>query len=315
MRLVTIVIALSALLSADTQPPPPAAAPSTLAAPPARWGWKGHEMAGRAAVSILPASMPAFFPRAGDQLVYLIPEPDRWRDREMRAMDQAWSYDHYIDLENIPDRALDAPDRFTYLKALQSAGLREPVRDGGFLPYRIRELYERLVTEWRMWRRETDPERRAWIAARIVNDAGLLGHYVTDSSNPHHTTIHFNGWNRDAPNPRGYTYDDDFHYRFESLFVQEHVTQADVSARVGGAPAGVAGPLWPAILAHIRRVNGEVERLYRLEQEVGFDPDASPHPAARDFAADRLADGGRLLADLWWSAWLESEGDDRDDRE
>ena len=36
----------------------------------------------------------------------------------MSEMDQAFSYDHYIDFENVPDGALDAPDRYEFLAAL-----------------------------------------------------------------------------------------------------------------------------------------------------------------------------------------------------
>jgi len=167
---------------------------------PPRWGSVGHEMAARTATAALPSAMPAFFRGAADQLVYLDSEPDRWRNFELREMDQAWSYDHYVDLENVPDGALDTPDRFEFLKALYDAGLEKPERDGGFLPYRIIEVYQRVVTEWRMWRSEDDTQKKQWIEARILNDAGILGHYVTDASQPHHTTIHFNGWSAGAPN-------------------------------------------------------------------------------------------------------------------
>ena len=97
----------------------------------------GHELAARAAVTALPTDMPAFFRSAAERLVYLNPEPDRWRDSGQRAMDQAWNYDHYIDVENVPDGALEEADRFSFLKVLYDAGLEKPERDAGFLPYRI----------------------------------------------------------------------------------------------------------------------------------------------------------------------------------
>jgi hypothetical protein len=264
-------------------------------------------MAARAAVSVLPSDVPAFFRAAGDQLVYLNPEPDRWRGRGLVEMDQAWYYDHYIDLENVPEAALLAPDRFVYLQALYAAGLEKPERDAGFLPFRIVELHQRLVTEWRLWRAERDPARRAWIEQRIVNDAGILGHYVTDASQPHHTTIHFNGWADGSPNPEGYTLDRTFHARFESAFVDAWVSQTDVSRRVTGPPRSIMGSaVRPAVLEHVRSSHAEVPTLYRLDRDSGFDPSRPAAPATRDFAAERLAAGARMLADLWWSAWLES---------
>lgn len=273
----------------------------------APWGASGHGMAARAATEQLPDAMPAFFRGAADQLVYLNPEPDRWRDWDVREMDQAFAYDHYVDLENLPAGALDAPDRFAYLRLLYEAGLERPERDAGFLPFRIVELYQRLTSGWRRWRAEQDRDRRAWIEERIVADAGILGHYVTDASQPHHTTIHFNGWDADTPNPRGYTRDDDFHARFETHFVDAHVTLAMVRSRMEGrAPRSVAGSAREAVVEHIAKSHAEVETLYRIEQEVGFAPDRPAAAQAGDFAARRLAAGAEMLAVLWWSAWLES---------
>lgn len=265
-------------------------------------------MAARAAAETLPSDLPSFFRDAGEQLVYLDPEPDRWRSRPLREMDQAWSYDHYIDLENVPEGALDRGDRWTYLKALYDARLPKPERDGGFLPFRIVEMYQRLVTEWRLWRAESDPERKAWIQERIVNDAGILGHYVADAANPHHTTIHFNGWNADEPNPEGFTTSNDFHWRFESVFVKARVGYGDVRARVPDQTNDVAGDARAAVMRYIRESNSRVATLYRLEKNVGFDPDGPPRQETQDFAAARLAVGAGMLRDLWWSAWRESAG-------
>ena len=193
-----------------------------------------------------------------------------------------------------------------FLRALYDAGLERPERDAGFLPFRIVELYQRVVTEWRMWRAETDPERRGWIEARIINDAGLLGHYVTDGSQPHHTTIHFNGWSPGAANPGAYTEDRRFHARFERDFVEAHVTQPDVSQPVERRPGSVAGTARAAVLDYLSASHATVDALYRLDKDVGFDPDGPLHPEARDFAADRLAAGASMLAVLWHSAWDES---------
>ncbi|MCK7577381.1 MAG: hypothetical protein MZV65_17170 [Chromatiales bacterium] len=99
---------------------------STSPTPPVRWGSDGHQMASRAAAETLPADVPAFFRGAVDQLAYLGPEPDRWRSRLLREMDQAWSYDHYVDLENLPPTAMDAPDRWVYVRVLYQAGLERP---------------------------------------------------------------------------------------------------------------------------------------------------------------------------------------------
>lgn len=281
-------------------------------APAFRWGAAGHTMAARAAVERLPTEMPSFVADAGEQLAWLDPEPDRWRSRELDAMDQGFSYDHYIDFENVPGGALAAADRWRFVEALYRAGVNRPERDVGFLPYRIEELYQRLLTGFRMWRAAEGEERR-WVEARIINDAGILGHYVTDGSQPHHTTIHFNGWNasgaNQAPNPEEFTSERDFHSRFENSFVQVHIHFDDVLDRVPGTARALGTPeqVRAAVHDYLARTHAEVTTLYRLEKIQRFDPESPPPASHRDFTAHRLAAGAEMLRDLWWSAWIDSE--------
>lgn len=278
---------------------------TALLAAGSRWGGDGHEMAARAATEVLPADMPSFFREAADQLVWLDPEPDRWRNRNFRAMDEAWSYDHYIDFENIPEGALDAPDRFAFLDALYAAELGRPARDGGFLPYRIIELYQRLTSLWARWHAAPPgSDERGWIEQRILNDAGILGHYVTDGSQPHHTTIHFNGWASGSPNPNGYTDDRGFHARFETAFVSAHVEYSDVRGETRPPPAA-PGDVRYEVISYLFTTHEEVERLYQLDRDLGFDPWSEPAAEATEFASARLGAGASMLAALWWWAWLE----------
>lgn len=280
-------------------------AASVAAAAP--WGYYGHEIAARAAVTDLPSEMPGFFRDAADQLVYLNPEPDRWRDSESAAMDEAWKYDHYIDFEVVPNGVLRAPDRFSYLDELhRTTDLRRPARDAGLLPYRILELYQRLVTGFREWRATDDGARRAWIEQRIINDAGILGHYVTDGANPQHTSVHHNGWDEDHPNPRGYTTDRTFHSRFESRFVEARVDAGDLVRRIADRPRRL-DDVHASIIAYLRASNAQVDRLYQLEQQQRFVP-GNRSAAHHEFAVQRLVAGAEMLRAVWWSAWIESGG-------
>lgn len=270
------------------------------------WGAHGHRIAAEAAAEALPEAMPDFFTERADQLVYLNPEPDRWRDGRITEMDRGFAFDHYIDLERVPPRALETPDRWTYVETLHREGLEHPARDAGFLPFRILELHQRLVTEWRLWRGARTRDEHQWIEDRIVNDAGILGHYVTDASQPHHTTIHFNGWDSKSPNPEGFTDDRDFHARFEAAFVGAHVRQDDVAAPLISLEARRFTNVRRAVWSHIRESHSRVVDLYRLDRDVGFDPDRGD-PRTQSFTVERLVSGARMLRDLWWTAWLESE--------
>ncbi len=283
-----------------------AAAVTSAAAAPAFWGRHGHEISAQAAVSNLPAGLPPFFRAAANQLVYLNAEPDRWRDRDVAAMDEAWKYDHYIDFEAIPAAALQAPDRFSYLLELQrTTTLERPARDAGLLPYRMLEVYQRLVSGFRRWRdAETDTVQRSWIEQRIIQDAGILGHYVTDGANPQHTSVHHNGWNESYPNPRGYTMDRTFHSRFESRFIEARITAEHVIPRIAAQPRRL-NDARTDILSFLRASNAQLDRLYQLDQEAPFGPE-NASPAHREFAVQRLVAGAEMLRAMWWSAWLES---------
>lgn len=297
LTLVTGAVGQGLLSTAAPDPPPPP------------WGAKGHELATQAAVEGLPGEMPAFFRERAGQLGYLGPEPDRWRERRLTEMDEAYRYDHYIDLERVPAPALEAADRWEFYRALYDSGLATPESSVGFLPFHIVELYQRLQVEWTRWRRATDPAVRRWVEDRIVNDAGILGHYVADASQPHHTTIHFNGWDAAEPNPEGYTRDRSFHARFESDFVNARVSAADLEPGMASRPLRALEDVRDAVVAHVKESHREVETLYRLDRDVGFDPRGTDAETV-EFAADRLAAGAAMLRDLWWTAWVSTARQD-----
>jgi hypothetical protein len=275
-----------------------------LPAPSLAWGEHGHRLSGRAAATRLPKEMPGFFRKAAAQLEYLNPEPDRWRSKTLVEMNEAFSYDHFLDLEMVPPAALDAEDRYAYLAALSQAGLKEPEKAGLAL-FRIAELYERLRTEFHLWRNAKDKRTRAWIEQRILNDAGVLGHYVSDAANPHHATVHYNGWAKDYPNPNGYTTDNTFHWRFESEFVQSRVTLADLLPSINPQPRALQNPR-AEVLAFFKASNSLVERLYQLDKQTKFDKQTSS-PEHKRFAVERLVAGAEMLRALWWTAWTTSE--------
>ena len=265
-----------------------------------RWGRDGHIMAGLAAATNLPAEMPQFFRDAREQLGYLSYEPDRWREGRMTELNEAFQYDHFLDLEMVPAEALQAQDRFAYLLALSRAGVADP-QSAGFVHFRILEVYQRLQVEFRLWRNESNPANKRFIEARIINDAGILGHYVEDAANPHHATIHFNGWNAEAPNPNGYTLDRTFHRRFESDFVGAKVRVEDLLP--GVRDPRVVDDVRAAVIAQIRTSNAAVTRLYDLEKLEAFGANTTS-AAHKAFAVERLSVGVDMLRSLWWTAWV-----------
>ncbi len=287
-----------------------AALAATHVVPLFAWGERGHYLTGQAAAARIPAAMPAFFRNATAQLAYLNPEPDRWRDRTESAIDPALDAgsapDHFIDMDMVSPATLTsafaAPQRYAYADTLRAAGV-DAVKYG-FLPFRILELTERLRVEFRLWRAAPNNQTRAWIEARIINDAGILGHYVADGSNPAHTSVNFNGWVGD--NPKGYATDKRFHSRFESAYLQTHIGIQDLLPRIDSVPQAISvNDLRPAILTYLHRSNSEVEHLYALDKQAPFNAQTTA-PENKAFTAQRLADGAQMLRNLWWTAWVTS---------
>ena len=263
-------------------------------------------MIGRVAAEELPADMPAFFRDAAPQLAYLNPEPDRWRTSRddttlAGAMGPYYAADHYVDLEYVPAGGLKAPTRYAFADSLRKAG-QDPAKVGA-LPYRIMELTDRLRREFSLWRHAPDATTRRYIEERIINDAGILGHYVADGSNPHHTTIHHNGWV--GENPKGYSTDRTMHGRFESEYVRTHMQPSDFTMLVRDTPH-VMTPFPDSLRAYLMRSHDELERLYQLDKAQRFD-EMTTSPESKRFVAERLAAGAEMLRDVWYTAWVTSK--------
>jgi hypothetical protein len=64
--------------------------------------------------------------------------------------------------------------------------------------------------------------------SQIVDDEGILGHYIADASEPLHITVSHNGWEL-SENPENYTRDKTLHVRFEADFIHSHVHHEGVA--------------------------------------------------------------------------------------
>ena len=277
----------------------------SLPLPVLAWGEKGHYIVNEAATFGLPADMPIFFHKAYPELIFLAYDPDRWRGAG-ESLDAVNPPDHFLDYEYVSHLDLP-PDRYKYITLLGTSGtLRRygiTITSPGFLPWKIAEMTELLTNEFRQWRFAPARSReRDFIERDIIHVAGVLGHFAGDASNPHHTTINFNGWI--LPNPNHYPYDCETHERFETRFVSHAIVLDDVTPRL--APPALRSDYFKTAVEFIRGSNALVETLYRIDRDGGFDVFRPVSPEAKSFTSDRLAAGASLLRDLWWSAWRNS---------
>ncbi len=274
----------------------------------AAWGDIGHMLINRAAAEKVPASMPQFLKQAAARIEYLGPEPDRWRNSTEASLKNAQEPDHFIDLERVADIPHLPPGRYDFYRLLygKKAAAGKYANDFdpdkvGLQPYITTEIYQRMVVAFREYRRlQKENKPTEGVEQNIVFYAGWLGHYVADGANPMHTTIQYNGWVGD--NPNGYTTAKDFHYQFESGFVQRIQQQLNISDLVK-EPVRLQHP-FDDYVAYLRASNALVEKAYQLEKIGAFKDTGTPE--GREFVRQRMAAGAQMLLNLWYTAWEES---------
>ena len=302
------------------------AALAIVAAPAAdvgAWGATGHRLIGVAAMRQLPEEMPAFLrtTQAATEVGELAREPDRWKGgprTHARERDTA----HFIDFDDnghvltAAGPRVDAmPElRSEYEAALTQAGL--DVDDAGYLYYALIDGWHQLVRDFSYWRvlnaaeaRETDPARRAWYAedrrrreGLLLRDLGVWAHYVGDASQPLHTTIHYNGWDGDTPNPEDFTRSRRTHGLFEGVYVRG-VARLDLVETAMPEPELGEAAIEGRTASYLGESLAQVTPFYRLEKGGAFN-EGDPRGAA--FAVERLGAGAGELRDLIVLAWRES---------
>jgi hypothetical protein len=287
------------------------------------WGREGHMMINRLAAQYLPADVPAFLRNGNalDTMEYLGPEPDRWKERAEQELSDTQSPDHFLDYEWAvfgakPCTAGSAgcvggyifpKKRYDFLRALTAAAPQHPgikLRENvGLQLWQVEEVWQRLKVDFRQYRKlvATNADT-APVETAILFDAGWLGHYVGDGSQPLHITIQYNGWT--GPNPNGYTTEHHIHALFESTFVGANVKPADIAPLVASTTPQVIADEWTQYLEYVQHSNSLVEKTYQLEKAGAFTGDGTPEGKA--FADERLAAGTIELRDLIYSAWIHS---------
>lgn len=301
------------------------------------WGASGHRMIGELATRALPDEIPAFV-RTSQSVAFigeLAREPDRWRDAGL-AHDRERDPGHFVDAtddghvyDGGPSLKALPPTREDYdtaVRATTSFWARDPKDKhtqytAGYLPYSIIDGWQQLVHDFAMWRVDVAGEKfarsaedRAWFTQdRIlregltVRDLGVWAHYVGDASQPLHVSLHYNTWG-DFPNPENFTQSPGLHSKFESAFVHDNVTEADIAPLMAPYRA-CACAIEVRTGDYLMTTHGFVAQTFRLDKVHGFDKPAAggaANPEAKAFAAARLAAGAAELRDMIVDAWRAS---------
>jgi len=266
------------------------------------WGEKGHLMINRLAIEAATSKLPEFMSASRERIIYNGPEPDLWRvEGQTSVMNTAQAADHFFDSELWgPISTIDA-DRYSFMEKV--AAKKVSLVKIGYLPYAIIENYEKLLNAFRFWRNAKTAEDRESARENAVYIAGVLGHYVGDSTMPMHLSVEYNGWLDTSPNPKGYTKDRGFHSRYESLYVDAVINADAVRQKI--QPPQRLSNVWDAIKQNLIQSFSELEPAYDMEKAGEFNPQ-QPRPKGTEFITNQLARASTMLGNLWYTAWLES---------
>lgn len=263
---------------------------------PARAWWpQGHSMIAAGAVRALPDEVPIWF-RAGEgQIAHDAQDPDVQKDRSLAIMTEREYPQHFFDWELVGMASLP-PTRREFYADCARRGV-SPF-DVGELPYSLAEWTQRLTMDFAEARQFPG---NAYIQNKALVTAGILSHYAGDATMPLHVTNDFNGRTK----PDGSSPKTGIHARVDSLIEKLNLTPAQLAKDQTIEPLPA---LWPAIEAQMRETYSHVAQTYALEAQLPLETgDYQPSPAVEAFALERGRAASRFTAQLFLSAWRDSE--------
>jgi hypothetical protein len=313
----------------------------------AAWDYEGHHAVNELALASLPTNFPAFVltPAARDRIAFLAGEADRWRNvtdlktgRDV-ALGHASGPDHYIDLEDLKGYGLTPETlpllRYDFVAEIANARKAHPesfapidaAKDtdhtrelSGFLPWAITENFEKLQSDFAslaaLEKFGGTPSEIANAKQDILYVMGVMGHFVGDSTQPLHTTMHHHGWvTNGLGNPNHYTTSFKFHSWIDGGFFAKTggIDVKKLSAKIHPAEKISGGEdeknIFHYAVNSIVAANNLVEPLYILDRDGKLSNKPGRGDVGRAFLEGQLVKGGQLLGDIWFTAWATAPED------
>ncbi len=176
-------------------------APASIGA----WGMDVHRMLTRRAIDGLPLEIRPFFQSQRDFIGEHSADPDLWRVVGLRNERGAEDPNHYLDIDGLgePPPFRGVPHDWTAYVAKYG---QQAADRNGWLPWRVGEMFDRLVAAFR----DIGRPDRPYAADNARYIAAVLAHYVEDAHQPFHATANHDG---QLTGQRG------IHARFETALV------------------------------------------------------------------------------------------------
>ena len=182
-----------------------------LPAPAGAWGFEVHRFITSRAIDRLPDEIRPFFDAHRTFLVEHSIDPDLWRNAGFEEEPPR----HYLDLDAYGDYPFSALPH-DYDAAVRAFG-EARILDNGTLPWRTREMHDRLIAAFRRSRRSNPGYARQ----DITFFGAVLTHYVADALVPFHAVLNYDG---QLTNQRG------IHARFETALFGRYRERLKITA-------------------------------------------------------------------------------------
>jgi len=268
-----------------------AAAPAVFPARAFAWGFTAHRLVNERAVETLPEPLLSFFRKNADYVAEHAVDPDLWR-----AVGRDREPNHFLDLDAFgpPSAGLIPRDEAEHLRRHGADAEAK-----GRLPWRVGEAYRELVAAFREGN-----------AARALERAAVLGHYVGDAHVPLHAVLNYDGQ---------LTGQTGIHNRWESHLVErfERQLRAELAPRPA-RPVGDPVLMTFDVLAESFDLSLQVLASDK-ESTEGTDLADTPlddryddgyysrmYERERAALRSRLAASATALGSLWLTAWQEA---------
>lgn len=314
-----------------------AAAAALVAQPATAWDCQGHR-----AITLL--ALDGFERSTPDYPEWLRPERARLtaasnaceadRFRALTAplyLSHENNPDHYLDVEKLAQFGLTLstvpPLRYEYVRALAVAKHEHPDNVAPYNPkldpsrsqefpgygaHAVMEWHGKLASSFKVVRTLealNDPDRGLQLEAARANalySMGMLSHFVGDLAQPLHTTEHHHGWIGD--NPEGFTTDRRIHaYIDGEILIIHRLDYETLKATFSLEREVQESDPWMDVLDHIQRSHDHVRDIYAL-----FKTGELEKEPGKALIAERLQDGGAMLAAMFASAWRLGQPSEKD---
>ncbi len=251
------------------------------------WGQEAHRLITARALEMLPPALLPFYRHSRAFIVEHSVDPDFWRNVGFTEEVPR----HFLDFDTFgpfPFAALP----HDYQEAVEKYGL-EMIQKNGVLPWRIEEIFDKLVLSFERLKKGNAP----YALDDIRYFSAVLAHYVGDSHVPFHATANYDGQLTNQPG---------VHARFESELFWRYRTRIRVRP----------GPITPISQPREYIFKTLLESFQQVDPILKADKDAAVgrteyddaffrkfSSVARPIMEHRINDSIRAVASMISSAW------------